>query len=46
MGNVNSSSNYSFWNIEYYSKYFNVDTKDVRLILLYITFGFLIVANI
>jgi len=29
MGNVNSSSNYSFWNIEYYSKYFNVDTKDV-----------------
>jgi hypothetical protein len=29
MENSNSNNNYSFWNIEYYSKYFNVDTKDV-----------------
>ncbi|KAG4084708.1 Yip1-domain-containing protein [Neocallimastix lanati (nom. inval.)] len=27
--NNTSSDNYSIWNIEYYSKYFNVDTKDV-----------------
>lgn len=39
-GYLRSESGSSFWNIEYYQKYFDVDTKTVRcspvLVLLYV----------